>query len=142
MFKVLNKINLETWTYLYIILFFILVGMNYAPFLFQADGRMIGGFNLGNEGNLLHVLSGIWAATALWHSRNAMIYYFRIFGTIYFLDGVVGMVAGKAFLNLNLFHAHVAPHGEFFARLILNTPHLTIGSLAMVIGFILFKLNK
>lgn len=142
MFKILHRVKLETWTYLFIILFFVLVGMNYAPFLFQDDGRMIGGFNLGNEGNLLHVLSGMWAATALWYSRNTMIYYFRIFGTIYFLDGVVGMVAGKAFLNLNLFHSHAAPHGEFLVRLILNTPHLTIGGLAMVIGFILFKLNK
>jgi hypothetical protein len=142
MFKSINKISVQTWAYLFIILFFLLVGMNYAPFLFQEDGRMIGGFNLGDEGNLLHVLSGMWAATALWYSRNSIIYYFRIFGTVYFFDGVVGMIAGKAFLNLNLFHSHAAPHGEFLVRLILNTPHLTIGGLAMVIGFILFKIKR
>lgn len=131
--------KLETWTYLYVILFFLLVGMNFFPFLFQADGRMIGGFNLAAEANLLHVLSGMWAATALWYSRNAMLYYFRIFGSIYFLDGVVGLLAGKAFLNLNLFLEHIAPHGDLMVRLLLNIPHLTIGGLAVLIGFVLCR---
>lgn len=142
MFKILNKFNLETWTYFYIMLFFLLVGMNFFPFLFREDGMMVGGFNLAEEANLLHLLSGMWAATALWYSRNAMLYYFRIFGTVYFLDGVVGLIAGKAFLNLNLFHSHAVPHGDFIVRLLLNIPHLTIGGLAMIIGFVLFKMNR
>ena len=135
MFK---KISLETWTFSYIILCFLLVGHNFMPFLFQEDGRMIGGFNLGVEGNILHVLSGMWAATALWYSRNAMIYYFKVFGSIYFLDGVVGLIAGRAFLNLNLFRSDLAPHADYMFRLLLNTPHLIIGGLAMIIGFVLF----
>lgn len=133
------KIKLATWTYLYIMLFFLLVGINFFPFLFQENGQMIGGFNLESEANLLHLLSGMWAATALWYSRNAMLYYFRIFGSIYFLDGVVGLLAGKAFLNLNLFHEHVAPHSDWIIRLQLNIPHLTIGGLAVLIGFVLCR---
>ncbi len=134
-----RKPSLETWTYVYIILFFLLIGLNFFPFLYQEDGRMIGGFNLAEEGNILHVLSGIWAATALWYSRNSMLYYFRVFGTVYLLDGVVGLIVGKAFLNLNLFRSDVIPHEDFMVRLLLNTPHLLIGGLAMIIGFILFK---
>ena len=136
MFK---KLSLETWTYVYIVLFFLLIGMNFFPFLFQENGRMIGGFNLGVQGNILHVLSGIWAATALWYSRNSMLYYFRVFGTVYLLDGVVGLIVGKAFLNLNLFRSDVAPHDDFMVRLLLNTPHLLIGGLAVIIGFMLFR---
>lgn len=116
-------------------LFFGLVGMNFFPFLFRPDGQMIGGFSLETVANLLHLFSGMWAATALWWSRGAMVFYFRAFGTTYFLDGVVGLFAGKAFLNLNLFHAHVAPHADWMTRILLNIPHLTIGGLAMVIGW-------
>ena len=134
-----RKPSLETWTYVYIILFFLLIGLNFFPFLYQEDGRMIGGFNLAEEGNILHVLSGIWAATALWYSRKSMLYYFRIFGTVYLLDGVVGLIVGKAFLNLNLFRSDVAPHEDFMVRLLLNTPHLLIGGLAVIIGFMLFR---
>ena len=134
-----RKPSLETWTYVYIILFFLLIGLNFFPFLYQEDGRMIGGFNLAEEGNILHVLSGIWAATALWYSRNSMLYYFRIFGTVYLLDGVVGLIVGKAFLNLNLFRSDVIPHEDFMVRLLLNTPHLLIGGVAVIIGFMLFR---
>jgi hypothetical protein len=134
-----RKLSLETWTYVYIILFFLLIGLNFFPFLYQEDGRMIGGFNLAEEGNILHVLSGIWAATALWYSRNSMLYYFRIFGTVYLLDGVVGLIVGKAFLNLNLFRSDVIPHEDFMVRLLLNTPHLLIGGVAVIIGFMLFR---
>ncbi|MEZ4104075.1 MAG: hypothetical protein R3B60_02180 [Candidatus Paceibacterota bacterium] len=88
---------------------------------------------------MLHLLSGMWAATALWLSRNAMLYYFRIFGTVYFLDGVVGVIAGKAFLNLNLFDSHTHAHAEMSTRLLLNFPHLLIGGLAMLIGFVFYK---
>ena len=133
-----RKLSLETWTYVYIILFFLLIGLNFFPFLYQEDGRMIGGFNLAEEGNILHVLSGIWAATALWYSRNSMLYYFRIFGTVYLLDGVVGLIVGKAFLNLNLFRSDVIPHADYMVRLLLNTPHLLIGGVAVIIGFMLF----
>ena len=131
--------SLTTWTYLYVMLFFVLVGMNFFPFLFQENGRMIGGFNLAAEANILHLLSGMWAATAMWWSRGAMLYYFRIFGSVYFLDGVVGFFAGKAFLNLNLFNHHIEPHADIMVRLLLNIPHLVIGGLAVIIGFCLFK---
>lgn len=138
----LKRISLETWTYLYIMLFFLLVGMNFFPFLFQENGRMVGGFNLAAEANLLHLFSGMWAATALYWSRGWMLFYFRAFGTVYFLDGVIGVLAGKAFLNLNLFRHHIEPHADFGTRILLNIPHLVIGGLAMVIGFALFKTMK
>jgi len=32
-----RKLSLETWTYVYIILFFLLIGLNFFPFLYQED---------------------------------------------------------------------------------------------------------
>ena len=131
--------SIQTWVFLYAILFFILVGMNYVPFLYADNGLMFGFFKLDEAGNILHILSGIWATTALWHSRNACLHYFRIFGSMYFLDGIVGLLAGKAYLNFNIFNPHTEPTADIFVRLLVNTPHLVIGGIAMYIGFVLYK---
>ena len=135
----LNKLRIETWAYLYGMLFFILIGLNFLSFLFREDGKLIGGFAFGDNANILHVLSGMWALTALWYSRNAILYYFKIFGTLYLLDDLVGLVVGKTFLNLNLFDPQIQAHGDMLTRIILTSPHIIIGGLAMLLGFIFYK---
>ncbi len=115
------------------------VAIAYIPFIRDDNGRIFGFFRLDFTGNLLHVLSGTWAAAAAWHSRNASLYYFRIFGTAYLLDGLVGIVAGKAYLNLNIFNPNTDPVADVFTRVVLNAPHVVIGGSAMYVGFVLYR---
>lgn len=126
-------------TWAYFVLFVILVGMNFIPFLYAENGMLFGSFRLEPIGNWLHVLSGAWALGAVLYSRAACLFYFRVFGSAYFLDGLVGLFAGRAYLNLRVFDPNAEPVASLMTRFILNVPHLVIGGLAMYIGFALFK---
>ncbi len=132
-------ITVRTLAWAYVAMFTVLVAMNYMPFIYAENGLIFGFFKLESEANLLHVLSAIWAAGAAWYSRGAALFYFRVFGTAYFLDGVVGVIFGKAYLNLNIFHPYTDPIADMMTRLVLNAPHLVIGGSAMLIGFVLYK---
>lgn len=131
--------TLRNVTWAYIVLFILLVAMNSMPFIIAENGRVFGFFKLEPEGNILHVLSGIWAFLAVLWSRGAQLFYFRVFGTAYFLDGVVGVVFGKAYLNLHLFDPSYTPVADMITRLVVNAPHLAIGGFAMMVGFYLYK---
>jgi hypothetical protein len=132
-------LTVRNLTWAYVLLFVLLVGMNYMPFIIAENGKVFGFFKLEPEGNVLHVISGIWAFLAAITSRNAQLFYFRVFGSAYFLDGVVGVVFGSAYLNLNLFDPDRVPVADMITRLVVNAPHLAIGGLAMFIGFHLHK---
>lgn len=136
LYKYLTVRNLA---WLFALMFAILVGMNYMPFLYAENGLIFGSFKLEPIANWLHVLSGIWVALAAMHSRNASLFYFRVFGTAYFIDGIVGVLAGRAYLNLRIFDHGAEPVADLTTRLILNFPHLLIGGIAMYIGFVLYK---
>jgi hypothetical protein len=126
-------------TWAYFLLFVLLVGMNYMPFIIAENGKVFGFFKLEPEGDILHVISGIWALLAAVTTRGVQLFYFRVFGTAYFLDGVVGVTFGSAYLNLNLFDPDRVPVADLVTRLVVNGPHLVIGGLAMFIGFHLYK---
>ena len=136
---VMNKLTIQKIAWIFAVFFALSVAMAYIPFIRDDDGRIFGFFRLDFAGNLLHVLSGLWAVAAAWHSRTASLYYFRIFGTAYLLDGLVGIVMGKAYLNLNLFNPNTDPVADMFTRVVLNTPHVVIGGTAVFVGFVLSK---
>jgi len=132
-------VSVRNLTWAYFLLFVLLVAMNYMPFIIAENGKVFGFFKLEPAGNVLHVLSGIWAFLAAVTTRNAQLFYFRVFGTAYFLDGVVGVAFGSAYLNLNIFDPDRVPVADMVTRLVVNAPHLAIGGLAMIIGFHLYR---
>jgi hypothetical protein len=134
-----SSITVRNLTWAYFLLFVVLVGMNYMPFIIAENGKVFGFFKLEPEGNVLHVISGIWAFLAALTTRGAQLFYFRWFGTAYFLDGVIGVIFGSAYLNLNLFDPDRVPVADMLTRFVVNGPHLAIGGLAMFIGFYLHK---
>lgn len=134
-----SVVSIRNLTWAYFVLFVVLVAMNYMPFIIAENGKVFGFFKLEPEGNILHVLSGIWAFLAAVTTRNAQLFYFRVFGTAYFLDGVVGVIFGSAYLNLNLFDPDRVPVADMVTRFVVNGPHLAIGGLAMLIGFHIYK---
>lgn len=137
-----KNLTIKGLTWAYFVLFVMLVGLNFIPFLYAENGLLFGNFRLEPIGNWLHVLSGAWALIAVMYSRAACLFYFRVFGTAYFLDGLVGLMAGRAYLNLRIFDPAAEPVASLMKRFILNVPHIVIGGVAMYIGFVLYKKLK
>ena len=50
----------------------------------------------------LHAASGLWAALAAWTSTRATLIFFRVFGPLYCLDGLLGLATGSGYLDLGI----------------------------------------
>jgi hypothetical protein len=122
----------------YMVLFLGVVSLGYIPGLTASDGRLLGLFHIELRDDLLHLASAIWAGLAAWRSTWASDKYFKLFGPVYFSDGVLGLVAGNGFLDLGIFEYGPAFYGiasQFFA----NLPHLLIGGIAVWVGYVLAR---
>ena len=75
----------------YAFMFFGVVGMNYVPAFHDANGMMFGLFSLQWYDDLLHAFSGVWAGIAAFISHRQSVLYFKLFGGVYLLDGVLGL---------------------------------------------------
>ncbi len=130
----MQSIRAFAWFYAALFLSVVLVG--YIPALNDDDGNLLGLFSLQIYDDALHLGSAIWAGFAAWRSEAASRAYFRIFGPLYFLDGVVGLLTGNGYLDLGILLQ--GPNDLSFAvRVAANTPHLLIGGFAAAIGYLL-----
>ena len=107
---------------------------DYIPAFIDAEGKVFGLFKLDIYKDALHVASGLWALIAAILSRRAATLFLKIFGTLYFLDGVMGTFTGSGFLDLSIFTQGVLnnpPMIKFFS----SVPHLFLGAFGIVAGF-------
>ena len=130
--------SLQKLAWLYAGLFVFIVALNYVPFLKDDQGRLCGLFKLDWWDDALHLGSGLWAAVAAWRSAYASRKYFQIFGPVYLLDGIVGLIFGQAYLDLGIFLFGPADY-PLISRIGANAPHILIGGIAVYIGYVLSK---
>lgn len=134
----LNPLRKLAW--LYAIMFFIIASLNYIPGLIDADGLLFGIFQLEPHDDLLHLGSGIWATIAALRSTRASELYFKIFGVVYGLDGVLGLITGWGYLDGGIILHTGSPHThDLMTRFFANLPHILIGGIAVYIGFVLSR---
>lgn len=121
----------------YAVLFFAVVGVGYVPAFVDADGQLFGLFSLQWYDDLLHAFSGVWALAAAFVSHRASVLYFRLFGSVYLFDGVLGLVTGSGCLDGGIFIDGFRSFSdiELPVRFFANAPHLAIGGIAVLIGF-------
>ena len=130
------KKTIQKFAWGYAVIFFLVVAAGYVPGLTDAQGKLCGLFKIEWWDDALHLGSMLWAALAGWRSEQASLFYFRAFGLVYFLDGVVGTIFGQAYLDLGIFI--YGPYGyNVIENLPANLPHLFIGGLALLIGFVI-----
>ena len=114
-----------------------LAGMtNYIPGLTDAEGRAFGIFALDIFDDLLHFGSAGWALVAAWLSRRASLIFLQTFGTLYFLDGLLGLATGSGYLDLGILRYGVQSM-PFGFKILANLPHLALGGFAVIAGFLL-----
>ena len=108
---------------------------DYIPAFIDAEGRVFGLFKLDIYKDALHFASAAWAVIAAWTSRRASVLFLRVFGALYFLDGVMGVFTGSGFLDLSIFTQgwlNVSPMIKFLS----SVPHLGLGLIAIVGGYV------
>ena len=122
----------------YAAMFIFVVALGYIPGFTGADGQLLGLFVIELRDDILHLASGIWALLAALHSTRATVFYFKAFGIVYFLDGLVGVITGYGYLDGGIFFAFHPPP-DLLVRIAANIPHLAIGGLAIFIGFVISR---
>lgn len=120
----------------YAVLFAVVAGLSYVPGLTDAQGRTFGLFALDVFDDALHAASGLWAALAAWTSFRATKIFFRVFGPLYCLDGLLGLVTGSGYLDAGIFVNGVL-HLPLVTKILMNLPHITIGGFAAFAGYVL-----
>lgn len=114
--------------------FVLIVAIGYVPGFEDSDGNLFGLFKLDLYDDSLHLASGLWAGVAAWWSRGAARSYFRLFGPLYFADGVLGLVTGSGYLDGGIF-LYGPLDLPLLIRFFANLPHLLIGGFAAWIGY-------
>ena len=130
--------TIQKFAWVYALMFFFLTSLAHIPWINDARGMTLGIFSLQWYDDLLHFASGVWAAVAAWRSFKDSVFYFKLFGIIYGLDGVTGFLFGQGYLDCGIFIFGYTPLDwklKFFA----NIPHIAIGGIAVYIGFVLSK---
>ena len=134
--KEMNLIQLYAWVYAAMFVFVVVLG--YIPGFINADGQLFGLFRIDPIDDVLHLASGIWAALAAWTSMRASTLYFKLFGCLYGLDGVIGLIFGQGYLDGGIFIYGPLPL-DWGTKVAANLPHMLIGGTAVVIGFVLSR---
>jgi hypothetical protein len=132
----MDKVRALGWAYF--ALFVAVVAVGYVPAFEDSEGRLFGLFVLDLYDDSLHLASGIWAGIAAWVSHNAARSYFRLFGPLYFLDGVLGLITGSGYLDLGIF-LYGPIDLPLTTRIFANLPHLAIGGFAAWVGYVLAR---
>jgi hypothetical protein len=130
----MDRVRAFGWAYF--VMFMAIVGLDFVPAFVDAEGRLFGLFTLDFYDNALHFASGLWAGIAAWLGRGAARAYFRLFGPLYFLDGLMGLAVGSGFLDFGIF-LYGTLDLTLTIRFLANLPHLLIGGIAAFVGYVL-----
>jgi hypothetical protein len=126
--------RVRTFGWAYFALFVLVVAIGYVPGFKDDSGQLFGLFTLDLYDDSLHLASGLWAGAAAWWSADAARAYFRLFGPLYFLDGLMGLAVGSGYLDGGIFLYGVLDL-PLATRFFANLPHLLIGGIAIWVGY-------
>jgi hypothetical protein len=117
----------------YFLILSAVAAINYIPGLTDSTGLAFGIFALDPFDDALHVVSALLAlASALWSHKTAK-WFLTIFGAMYLLDGLLGVVTGVGYLDLAIiFRGPIdLPFGF---KIMASAPHIGLGGFALFMG--------
>src|SRR5262245_54890223 len=127
---------LRTIAWGYALVLALAAALNYIPGLTDASGRAFGIFALDIYDDLLHLASAAWAAIAAYWSRQASKTFLKLFGTLYCLDGLLGLITGSGYLDLGVV-IYGVPSLPLGFKILAMRPHIALGGVAAFCGFVL-----
>ena len=130
----MDIIRFCAWGYAALLGFVILTG--YIPAFIDANDMIFGLFRRTWYADGLHLVSALWAVTAALTSRRASELFFQLFGVFYFADGVLGLFTGSGYLDFGILINGIRDL-PLMTRVFANAPHLGLGGMAILIGYLL-----
>jgi hypothetical protein len=128
--------TIRAWGFIFGLMLCGVIAMGYIPFLIDQNDMILGLFRRTWYADGLHAVSALWAFIAAATSRRAALLFFQLFGPVYFLDGVVGVLAGASYLDFGVFITGPLDL-PLSTRIFANLPHLFLGGLASFVGYVL-----
>jgi hypothetical protein len=130
----MDLIRVVTWGYVAFLA--LAAALNSIPGLKDAHGQLFGIFALDIYDDAMHLASAAWAAVSAWWSRQASVAFLKLFGTLYGLDGLLGVFTGAGYLDLSiLIYGPQSLPLRF--KILANLPHIALGGFAAACGFVL-----
>ena len=126
---------LRKLTWLYVAGFLGIFLICHTPGLTDADGRLLGLFRIDPIDDFVHLLSGLAGVGVVLWAPPFMPLYFKVIGTLYDLDAVVGLTMSRGLLDLSVFTQGPGAPDFSLSNWAINMPHIVLASLALWIGF-------
>ena len=130
----MDIIRLCAWGYAAMLGFVIITG--YVPAIIDDYDMIFGLFRSSWYDDGLHLVSALWAAIAAMSSRRASELFFQLFGAFYFADGLLGLFTGSGYLDFGILINGIRDL-PLMTRVFTNAPHLALGGVAILIGYVL-----
>ena len=67
-------------------------------------------------------------------SRRSAVFFLQVFGTLYFLDGVMGVFTGSGYLDLSIFIDGIRDT-SWLVQFLSSLPHLALGAIGITVGW-------
>lgn len=115
----------------YAVVLGVVAALNYIPGMVDADGRVLGIFELDIYDDGLHLASALWAALAAMISRRAACFFLGLFGAMYLADGLMGVTFGSGYLDLAIVTFGIRDY-PFTFKLLANLPHIVLGGFGLL----------
>ena len=129
----MNRLRLVAFLYFLVLLF--AASLNYLPFIPVTDGKTFGIFALDIYDDGLHLASALWAGIAAVLGARASRTFLLAFGALYFADGLLGLITGSGYLDLGIVNYGIQDL-PFGFKILANLPHLGLGGLAIITGYL------
>jgi hypothetical protein len=140
MFKKISVIRWLAWFFALNFLF--IFAISHWPGLTDAQGKLLGLFQIDPVDDVFHLFSGLLAAIAAATSHKWSVRYFKYVGIPYGIDAFVGLFFSTQFLNGDVFTKPLGGVDFSTHNLLNNLPHIAILVTMLWIGFWLSKRVK
>lgn len=110
----------KTWGLIFGVVFLLIGVLGFVPGI-TSDGMLLGIFEVDTTHSIVHILTGIIALAVMNSEKSASI-FFKVFGTVYGLVAIWGLVGSGSIFGL--FHANLAD----------NILHLVIAIVMLYVG--------
>ncbi len=122
---------LQKLAWFYTVMFVFVFIISHWPGLTDAHGKLLGLYKIDPIDDIFHLLSGVYAAIAAWHSAKWCKIFFLVMAFLYGVDAFLGLLFSTEFLNGNFITKGLGAPNFSLENWYVNLPHIAITAVAL-----------